>query len=231
MTRLSTNNATASQLKSLGLVVLCDLHFDSETLYVHDGFGALAANSRTYSGLGETGGVEMIGEDLSNVAQPVRLTLSGVDSSYVSDVMTENCQGRQVTLWVGMWNVNSGAWYDPPFITWEGRMDYPQIEFGDKTATIRMNCEHRLMREPCVARYTDQDQQLAHAGDSFFNLQWMIALSTASWGHVDVFHPVNQAPVHTPGKGKGGGSYQYGSGWTGGGGGGSGNYTYGSGWT
>jgi hypothetical protein len=196
----SGNNATAAALRSLGMVVLADIHFDTGTLYVHDGYVQLLANSQTYSGLGEFGGIDLVSEDLSNVANPITLTLSGVDPAYISDVMTEHCQGRIVTLYVGLLDVN----------LWEGRMDFPQIELSQGQATIRVTCEHRLMREPQVARYTDQDQQIAHPGDTFFNLQWQIPLSTASWGKLDVFHPANQAPFSNRGDrgadGGGGGS-------------------------
>jgi hypothetical protein len=198
-------NANAAVLPSLAGVVLADLHFDAGPLYLHDGFGPLLANSQTYSGLGEFGGVNVAAEDLSNVANPVTLTLSGVDPAYISDVMTENCQGRGVTLWVGLLDINSMAWAANPEILWEGRMDVPSIAFGDKTATITMTCEHRLMREPQVARYTDQDQKLAHSTDNFFDLLWMIPLATASWGKVDIFHPANQSPTPTGRAGGGGG--------------------------
>lgn len=202
MTRwASGNNATAAAIRTLGMVTLADLHFDTGTLYVHDGFATLVANGNTYSGLGDYGGIDTVSEDLANIANPLTLTLSGVDAAYVADVMTENVQGRVVTLYVGLFDVNAGSWYANPEIMWEGRMDYPQIDIAQGQATIRVNCEHRLMREPLVSRYTDQDQQIAHPGDSFFNLMWQIPLATASWGKVDITHPANVAP----GGGTGGG--------------------------
>jgi hypothetical protein len=203
----NSGNATAAALKSLAGLVLCDLHFDSGIVYVHDAFGPVTnpANSQIYSGLGEFGGVNVAAEDLSNVANPVTLTLSGVDPAYIADVMTENCQGRVVTLWIGLLDINAMTWFANPEIVWEGRMDVPSIAFGDKTATITMTCEHRLMREPVVARYTDQDQKLAHSTDNFFDLLWMIPLATASWGKVDIFHPANQSPTPSGAGGRGGG--------------------------
>jgi len=196
MTRwVSGNNATAAALKSLAMVTLADLHFDSGTIFIHDGFQQLTVGAQLYSGIGDYGSIEMVGEDLSNIAQPITLTLSGVDPAYVADVMAEKCQGRLVTLYIGLLDVNSIAWYANPEILWEGRMDVPQIELGQGTATIRVTCEHRLMREPLVSRYTNQDQQLAHPTDNFFSLLWQIPLATASWGKEDVFHPAQTGPV------------------------------------
>jgi hypothetical protein len=194
-------NVTAAQQKSVGLVILADLHFDTGTLYVHDAFGALTANGQSYLGLGQLGGIDVVNEDLSTVANSVVLTLSGVDPQYISDVMTEHIQGRVITLYVGLLDLNTLAWYANPEIVWEGRMDYPEITLDEGAATIKVTCEHRLMREPLVARYTDQDQQLQWPGDTFFNLLWQIPLATASWGAVNVTHPANQAPSSHSGYG------------------------------
>jgi hypothetical protein len=205
MTRwASGSNATAAAVRSLGMVTLADLHFDTGTLYVHDGFSQVIANGNTYSGLGNYGGIDIVSEDLANIANPVTLTLSGVDPAYVADVMTENVQGRLVTLYVGLFDVNAGTWYANPEIMWEGRMDCPQIDIAQNSATIKVICEHRLMREPLVSRYTDPDQQIAHPGDRFLDLLWMIPLSTASWGSVNVTHPATPAGPITGGGGRGG---------------------------
>jgi hypothetical protein len=198
---VSGANATAAGIRALGMVQLADLHFDTGTLYVHDGFGTLVANGNTYSGLGNYGGIDAVGEDLSNIANPLTLTLSGVDAAYVSDVMTENVQGRMVTLYVGLFDVNAGSWYANPEISWEGRMDFPHIDIAQNQATIKVTCEHRLMREPLISRYTDQEQQIAHPNDNFFNLMWQIQLATASWGKVDISHPVNVLPGQNGGGG------------------------------
>jgi len=199
MTRWAdSNNAAAAAQKAIAMVTLADLNFASGTLYVHDGFAQLIYNSHTYSGLGQYGSIDAVSEDLTNVANPVSLTLSGVEPGLVASAMTENYQGRTVTLYVGLLDVNAMTWYANPEIVWEGRMDYMTIDIEQNSAKIRMNCEHRLRREPLIARFTDEDQQLAHAGDTFFSLLWQIPLASATWGSTNVFHPVNVPPTRNP---------------------------------
>jgi hypothetical protein len=194
-------NATAAAQRQVGMVMLADLNFTSGSVYVHDGFGTLVSpvNSQNYEGLGQFGGVDAVVEDLTQqTAKAVALTLSGVDNSFIASAMTENYQGNLVTLYTGLLDVNSLAWYAAPEILWEGRMDYVQIDIGENRSTMKLNCESRLNREPPIARYTDQDQQLAYPGDNFFNLLWQISLGTCSWGAVNIAHPANIPP--TPNK-------------------------------
>jgi hypothetical protein len=200
MTRwVNAANATAAAQNAFGMVTLADLNFASGTLYVHDGLGTLLFNGNSYIGLGQYGAMDAIIEDTTNTARTVALTLSGVEPGLVTSAMTENYQGRTVTLYIGPINVNTLQWIATPETVWEGRMDYMTIDIQESAATIKMNCEHRLFREPLIARYTDQDQQLAHPGDTFFNLLWQIPLSSANWGSVSVFHPKNVPPTRYPG--------------------------------
>lgn len=192
MSRLNAGNVTAASLTTVGMVTLADLWFASGTLYVHDGFGTLVnpANSQTYVGIGNYGSLDAVPEDLTKqTAKAVVLTLSGADPSLIASAMTENYQGRTVTLYVGFLDVNTLAWYANPDELWGGRMDYAQIDYGRNSATIKLNCENRLSREPMVARFTDQDQQIAFPGDKFFDLLPRIPLNSCSWGAVTVLHP------------------------------------------
>ncbi len=200
MTRwVNPANATAAAQNAFGMVTLADLNFASGTVSVHDGIGPLLYNGSTYIGLGQYGAMDAILEDTSGIARTVQLTLSGVEPGLVASAMTENYQGRTVTIYVGPLDINTLSWIVSPETVWEGRMDYMTIDIQETSATIKMNCEHRLYREPLIARYTDQDQQLAHPGDNFFNLLWQIPLATATWGAVNVLHPLNKPPTRAQG--------------------------------
>lgn len=197
MTRWTdANNAVAAAKTVVAMVTLCDLNFGSGTVRVHDGIGALTFNSQTYNGLGTYGTIDAVNEDVATTAKALQLTLSGVEPSLVNSAMTEDYQGKTVTLYVGLLDINTLAWIANPEIVWEGRMDYMAIDLGQGVGTIKMFCESRLQREPKVSRYTDQDQQIAHPGDNFFNLLWQIPLTTASWGQTTVTHPKNVPPPH-----------------------------------
>jgi hypothetical protein len=188
---LSTFNENNAKRNAIALVTLCELYFDSGTLYLSDGFGQVTWNGHTYDGLGDYGGFDSIQEMPDSSARGLQLTLSGVPTHIVVSAMNEQYQGREVILYVGLLDIDSMKWIDNPEVVWEGRMDFMTIDIEETSATMRMSCEHRLNKEPLVARYTDQDQQLAYPGDTFFDLIWQIPLSSASWGAVTVQHPKN----------------------------------------
>jgi hypothetical protein len=201
-------NATAAAQASVGMVTLCDLDFASGTLYLHDSGGTLSFGGHSYLGVGVYGTIDVVAEDLENVPRGLKVTLSGVEPGLVTTAMQENYQGRRVTIYVGLLDPNSMVFAAPPESVWEGRMDYMQIEIAQNSGTITLNCEHRLQREPLVARYTQQDQNIAHPGDNFFDLLAQIPMTTASWGKTTVTHPENTLPGnggYRGGGGRGGG--------------------------
>jgi hypothetical protein len=192
------NDANASQ-QAIVLVTLAQINFLSGTLYVNDGFGTLSWGGNSYQGLGDYGQIDAVQESTEVVAKTLVMTLSGVSPSLVTSAMTENYQGRVVSLFAGLLDVNALSWIDNPELAWEGRMDYMNISIAQNAATIMMSCESRLNRESLVSRYTDTDQKIAFPGDTFFDLMWQIPLSAATWGSVNVQHPVNILPTRYPG--------------------------------
>jgi hypothetical protein len=64
-------------------------------------------------------------------------------------------------------------------------MNQMSISSSEGTAEIRLTCEHRLRREPRIARYTNEDQQLLFSGDKFFDLVPNIKGFVSRWGDRD----------------------------------------------
>lgn len=208
MTRWASNaNATAAAQPAVCMVTLIDLLFGGGSVYVHDGLGSLAWNGNTYSGVGDYGSLDVIDETTETIAKSVTLKLSGIPGTILTDAMTTDYQGKEVIIWVGLLDINSMTWIANPEVVWEGRMDYMAVTLSKNTAEIALVCENRLNREPQVARYTDNDQQIAHPGDTFFNLTWQIPLSIASWGSITVQHPANVPPDGRGGSGGSGGRW------------------------
>lgn len=186
MTRfVSTDNATEAAKASIVVVVLADIDFASGVIRVHDGAGSLSFGGNTYSGIGRFGGVDIIDESVDIVARGIKLTLSGVDSVFITPAMTEVYQNRPVTLYLGFINQATGAFIDTPETIWEGRMNQMTFNIDKGSAVIELTCEHRLRREPRVARYTNQDQQVVHSGDRFFDLIHTIQGFVGKWGARD----------------------------------------------
>lgn len=166
----SAANTTEAAKPKLRLRILVDLDFSTGMVRAHDGVGPLIFAGNTYTGTGVLGGIDAVTEDLTGIARQVRLTLSGVDASLVSETMDEVYQNRNVTIYIGIMGADSGDFVADPEVIWEGRMDTMSIAREIDGATITLSCEPRLRREPRVARYTNEDQQIDYSGDRFLDL-------------------------------------------------------------
>lgn len=185
MTRvIDAANQTEAAKARVRLAVLVDLDFPTGMVRAHDGVGPLTFGGNTYTGTGTFGGIDAVTEDLTGIARPVRLTLSGVDTSLISETMDEVYQNQTVTIYLGMIG-DDGAFVADPETVWEGRMDTMSIAVGS-SGEITLNCEPRLRREPRVARYTNEDQQIAYSGDRFFDLLHTIPGYVGKWGQREV---------------------------------------------
>ncbi len=192
---VSATNATEADKLSIVAVVMADLDFVSGIIRVHDGSGSLAFGGNTYSGVGTFGGVDTVDENIDIVARGIKLTLSGVDSAFVTPTMTEVYQNRDVTLYLGFVNQDTGALLATPETIWEGRMNQMSIRIDKGIATIELSCEHRMRREPRVARYTDEDQRVIFSGDRFFDLMYAIQGFIGKWGVRDTNYGGGGKPV------------------------------------
>lgn len=186
MTRFAlTANATAAAARRVTMAVFVELDFASGYVRAHDGIGPITFGGNTYLGVGQFGGIEVAEEAVEVIAKPLKLKLSGVDSTLVSSTMTEVYQNRSVTVYLGFMDEDSQL-IGTPETVWEGRMNQMSISLTGGDATISLTCEHRLRREPRIARFTDADQKLVHPGDRFFDLLHTIPGYAGKWGQKDV---------------------------------------------
>lgn len=186
MTRVvNPGNTTALAKDSLIGCVMAFMDFPAAAggpLYLSDGITEVTYGGNTYSPLGQFGGMELVEETMDTIARPIKLILSGVDANIAAAAQVSGYQNRQVIVYVGIIDKASGTFVDAPEIAWEGRMDYMNIEIDKGVGKVTLNCEHRLRREPKIARYTDVDQQNLHSGDTFFNFIATIVGFKSQWG-------------------------------------------------
>lgn len=183
MTRI-VNSGNATELAKSAIIgcVLADLDFASGHLYVNDGLTAVSFGGNTYVPLGSFAGLDAVEETLDTIARAVVMTLSGVDPSIIGTAQNETYQNRAVIIYFALIDQKLGTPVATPEIAWEGRMDTMKISIDQNVGKITLNCEHRLRREPKIARYTDVDQQNLHTGDTFFNFTATIAGFKSQWG-------------------------------------------------
>lgn len=183
MTRIvSSTNADALAAPAIEARVLVFLDFPSDPVYANDGTTDIVWNGNTYLGAGEIGAVESVGESVDNLAKPVTLTLSSLPE-IVAMARDEVYQNEQALLMLGIIDGSTGQLLADPETLWEGRMDVLDIRLDAQLGQITLNLEHRLRREPRIARYTDPDQQLAYSGDTFFNMLQSIPGFVSQWGN------------------------------------------------
>ena len=131
-------------------------------------------NGQTWKGIADAVQIEAITESDAVEATAVRFSLSAVGSSRVSQALSTSSQGRRVTLWVGMLDPATMALIGTPVKEFEGRLDAPALSEspGDDgpVTTITCTAESRMaaLLSANVRRYTDQDQQKYHSGDTIF---------------------------------------------------------------
>lgn len=133
---LSTANATATEAQVVRPRRLVQIDFDAPTgtLYVHDGIGDLTADdwdgtSRTWTGVGDLGSIDVIeeGDDLS--PRQMEFSLTGIDSTIVGAVATDDTVLRKVYYMVVLLDA-AGSLIDDPFRVFKGRINEPRFSMG-----------------------------------------------------------------------------------------------------
>lgn len=157
--------------------------FASGTVRLWSGFGDIAWNGQTWTGIGDLGGVSPILETADVQANGVRVTLSGIPAASISLALQEARRGQSGTLWLAFLDA-AGTVVADPYMAFSGRLDQPQIEDGGTTATISIAYENRLidLERPRERRFDHQDQQIDHPGDRGFEYVASIQEWNGKWG-------------------------------------------------
>lgn len=171
---------TALQVKP---VLLMKGEFDGGDVNLWTGYGEKTWNGDIYTGAGHLLGVSGVEEALGVEARGMQFTLTGIDSALLSAALTENYQGRPVTVWMGFLN-SSDAIITDPFIIFRGRMDVIQIDENGQSATIGLRAENRLidLKRVKVRRYTPEDQKAEYSGDLGCDYVASLQETELAWG-------------------------------------------------
>ena len=219
MTRIVKSlNAAEVDKDSITMVVMVEIAYDSGTIFVHDGVGEIRlleyllqentdnilvedgdlltteTDASVYLGTGEFGTIDSVEENIEVIARQVTMTLSGLDTRLLTPALSEPYQNRTVTIYAGFVNITTGKLVASPEVVWEGRINQQSISLAKGEAMLTMTCEHRLRREPRIARYTDADQKQVFPSDEFFNLTHTIEGFVGKWGQRDVAYGGGGAP-------------------------------------
>ena len=116
-----------------------DLAFQSGALRLWTGFGTKTINSATYTGTGTLLTIDGLEEAGDLSARGTNLTLSGLSSTVLTYALTEEYQGRLVTIYWGLNGVTDVV------EVFSGYMDQMTIVDDADSATVKLTVESRLI--------------------------------------------------------------------------------------
>lgn len=117
------------------------------------------SGDQTYTGVGTFGGISAISETTEVAAKNFEISLSGIDTTYVSLSMESAYRGRTVAVYLLLFNTDLSSY--EKIMIFRGRMDQMTIDENGETSTIKLQCESRLvdMNRQRDIRYTDEAQR------------------------------------------------------------------------
>ena len=179
---LTTGMLSALTSPGFSPAFFVSLTFSTGTAYLWSGVGTISWNGQSWLGLGSLLSVGLSEDGSTIEARGMSITLSGIDSTLLSDCLNDIQLGLPATIWLAA--MSGGAPVANPFILWSGAMDRPTVEISADTAKITLNLENLLvsMNVPVDRRYTQVDQQELYPGDDGLNFAQSIQECTIFWG-------------------------------------------------
>ena len=158
---------TADKLTPITLV---KFEFDSGDVTLWDGIGDLSWSGDTYTGSGGLLAMSPIIESGDLVANSVEFVLSGIDAAIVSTALSEDYQGRPVSMWRGAFD-SSRAIIADPILIFAGTMDVMPIRDEGATATVSVVAESeiRSLTRASTRKWTSMDQKAFYPNDKGFD--------------------------------------------------------------
>ena len=148
------------------------LAIPGDPVYANTSALNVVTGGHTWVGVGQLGGVELIAEDTQINGAPIRLTLSGVPSTMLTEILTADYRNQSANVYLGFFD-QDWVLLGPLEPIFSGVIDSAQLSVDDSSATVTMTCENELsflIGRPIPIRYTDQEQRKRFTGDVFFNL-------------------------------------------------------------
>ncbi len=185
---LSGDVAAAAAASRVVGAYFVELVFSSGTVRAWTGVGDITGpGGNTYSGVGELGGISVIEEKEGIVATGVQLTLDVTDTSLLATALTEDYQGREANIWIGLFNTATLALLADPVKLFGGVMDNMDVVDRGQSGSITVNCESwmRVLDRSNDRRRTDMYQQARFAGD--LGMEYIPAIQdiAINWGQND----------------------------------------------
>lgn len=180
---LTTDFKNAITAGTVRPIVMVTAEFDSETIRFWNGIGTFTYNGDNYTGAGNLLKVSDVTETQNTEARGAVFELSGIPSSLIATVLTEDYQDRTIRQVFAALD-SDGTVIADPFEFFSGKADVMSIEESGKSASIRLTAESDLIVLGRVneRRRTPEDQKLLYSGDTFFDQVAALQSTDIVWG-------------------------------------------------
>ncbi len=171
------------------IAMFVEVEFISGISRVWSGVGDRLLGGNTFTGLGDLIGISTIEETEDIKSSGIELSLSGVPSALLSSILGDARQGKTATVWIAFLD-SSLAIIADELILFRGRTDVPTITEGGEFSIISMRVENHLidLKRARNHRYTQEDQQVLHPTDLFFEFVPSLQNADINWGIVEPVH-------------------------------------------
>lgn len=178
---LAVDSAIAATHVEAALLVSLD--FPSGSVRINTTDESIAWSGNTYLGAAAVSGIEPIEESTAATAAALNLRFSGISSSYLTAILSDQYQGRTASIHVALFDPTTLALLSDPVLVFSGRMDEPLVTLGE-TATIQLSLENRLADwdRARIRRYNHADQAARYSGDLFFEFVEELQSKDVMWG-------------------------------------------------
>ena len=177
---------TAAESKVFSPAWFVYLDWPTGAVRVWAGYGEIAWGGFTWLGLGTLGKIGSISESSDLSANSVTLEISGENTGEISQALDGTAQGRDGIIYLSSLT-SAGALVATPTAVFAGFINYTQIVDDGSNATITVTLSKDFtQRDTQPRRNTNEDQQIDHPSDLFFEYLAANCSKEFSWGHVVV---------------------------------------------
>lgn len=168
---------------SLSPAIFIKFEFINGTVNLWTGYNEIAFNGEVFIGSANILNIEPIQETQEIKASSVSFRFNNLNSALTATALTENYQGRPVTMWFGVLNDNMQI-ISSPYQLFKGRIDVIHFNDNGENSDFIVQCESNLIdiRKVRERRYTDEDQKIEYESDKGLEFISKIQDIEINWG-------------------------------------------------
>jgi len=178
---LTSTNLAHAQGDNVSPVTLVAFAFDTP-VYVHNGLGTITYDGNGYLGVGDFGQVRGMEESEDLAPVMVQFQLSGIDSTFFTEVFDAGNYGDIITVYHG-YRADNGDLIDDPTLVGRFLYEHATLRKGGQNVAI-ITAQHELLRldDKPGQKFTDEDQRATYSSDVGYQFVADVGTKDLIWG-------------------------------------------------